>query len=248
MKNDNLMKKILEKYKLPKEGEIVESTVIDKSNAILYVDLGEKGTGIVFGREYIAVKDKIKNLKKGDKIFAKIISLDGEEGFIELSLREMDKIEKIKELEKLREEGKTLEIKVQKFNRGGLLTKVLDMPAFLPISQLSERVLPEDLVNYVGKTLKVKILSILSSGEVILSEKMCEKEKLQKEIEKFKEGEEIEGEISGVTEFGVFVKFGEIEALALKDEISENLNPKIGEKVKAKILKIDKDKVFLSLK
>ncbi len=242
------MKEILEKYKLPKEGEIVEGIVIDKSNAILYVDLGPKGTGIVYGREYLAVKDKIKNLKRGDKVFAKIISLDGEEGFIELSLREMEKIEKIKELEQIKEKGETLEVKIQRVNRGGLITKILEMPAFLPISQLSQRVLPEDLPNFIGKTLRVKILSILNSGEVIISERLCEKEELQKEIEKFKEGETVEGEVSGVTEFGVFVKIGQIEGLILKPDFSENLNPKIGEKIKAKISKIERDKVYLSLK
>jgi len=243
------VKEILEKYKLPKEGEIVEGVVIEKSNAILYVDLGEKGTGIVYGREYLSEKEKIKNLKKGDKIFVKIISLDGEDGFIELSLKGMDKIEKIKELEKMKEEGKSFEVKIQRANRGGLITKILELPAFLPISQLSQRVLPEDLPNFIGKTLKVKILSILNSGEVIISEKLCEKEQFQKDIEKLKEGETIEGEISGVTEFGIFVKFGQIEGLILKsDEALENLSPKIGEKIKAKISKIESEKVYLSLK
>ena len=242
------MKEILEKYKLPKEGEIVEGVVIEKSNAILYVDLGERGTGIVYGKEYLSAKDKIKNLKKGDKIFVKIINLDGEDGFIELSLKEMDKIEKIKELEKIKEKGETLEAKIQRVNRGGLVTKILDIPAFLPISQLSQRVLPEELPNFIGKTLKVKILSVLNSGEVIISEKLCEKEELQKEIEKFNEGEIVEGEISGVTEFGIFVKVGPVEGMILNYETSENLNPKIGEKIKAKISKIERDKIYLSLK
>jgi len=242
------MKEILEKYKISKEGDVVEGVVVDKSNAILYVDLGEKGTGIVYGKEYLSMKDKIKNLKKGDKIFVKIINLDGEDGFVELSLREMDKIEKIKELEKIKDKGETLEIKIQRANRGGLITKILDVPAFLPISQLSQRVLPEELSSFVGKTLKVKILSVLNSGEVIVSEKLCEKEELQKEIEKFKEGQWVEGEVSGVTEFGVFVKLGQVEGLILNSEVPENSNLKIGEKVKAKISKIERDKIYLSLK
>jgi len=88
----------------------------------------------------------------------------------------------------------------------------------------------------------------LGSGEAIVSERLCEKEEIRREIEKFKEGEEIEGEISGVTEFGTFVKFGQVEGLILKPEFSENVNLKIGEKVKAKISKIDRDKIYLSLK
>jgi ribosomal protein S1 len=242
------MKEILEKFKPPKEGEIIEGKIIEKSNAALYVDLGQKGTGIVYGKEYFAVKDKIKNLKKGDKVFAKVISLDNEEGFIELSLKEMNKIEKIKELEQLKEEGKTIEVKIQRVNRGGLITKILDIPAFLPISQLSQRVLPEDLPNFIGKNLAVKILSVLNSGEVIVSEKLCEKEVLQKEIEKFQIGEEVEGEVSGVTEFGIFLKLGQVEGLMLNSESTENLAPKIGEKIKAKISKIDRDKIYFSLK
>jgi len=68
-----------------KPGDIAEGTVIEKRRGTLYVDLGPKGTGIVFGREYKAAEDVIKPLKSGDTISAKIVELDNDQGYVELA-------------------------------------------------------------------------------------------------------------------------------------------------------------------
>jgi len=240
------MKEILQKegFKPFKEGDVVEGTVIGKGHMILYLDLGKK-TGVIYGREYLNSKEKIKNLKIGDKIFAKIINLDNEDGFVELSLEGAEKEILIKKFEKMKEKGEILKVKFQRANRGGLLTKISGIPAFLPISQISENADPEKIRDFIGKEMEVKILSILNSGQLILSQKLVQKEK---EVEELKVGEIVEGEVSGITDFGVFLKFKNKEGLIPIFEIKGNLNLKVGEKLKAKITEISKGKIFLSLK
>ncbi len=239
------MKEILQKeeFKPFKEGDVVEARVIGKGNMILYLDLGKR-TGVIYGREYLNSKDKIKKLKVGDKIFVKITNLDNEDGFVELSLKGAEREMLIKKFEKMKEEGEILKVKFQKFNRGGLLTKISGISAFLPVSQLSEKVEPERLREYIGKEMEVKILSVLNSGQLILSQKLAQEER---EVEKLKVGEIVEGEVTGITDFGIFLKFKEREGLIPASEIEKNTNLKLGEKVKARITEITKGKVFLSL-
>ncbi len=75
----------------PKEGSVVEVTLLKKLHRKAYFDMGRFGTGIVFGAEIANAREAIRNLKPGDKLQAKIVTLDGEEGDIELSLSEAGK-------------------------------------------------------------------------------------------------------------------------------------------------------------
>gem|GEM_PF-5604164 len=73
---------------LPKVDDNVEGVVIANEKNSLYIDLGLLGTGVIFGREYLIIKDLIKNIQPGIKITSKILSLEGENGYVELSLKE----------------------------------------------------------------------------------------------------------------------------------------------------------------
>jgi small subunit ribosomal protein S1 len=233
-----------EEFKPFKEGDVVEGKVIGKEHLTLYLDLGKR-TGVVYGREYLETKSKIKKLKVGDKVFAKIINLDNEEGFVELSLKGAEKEKLKKEFERMKQEGVKIKVKFNRQNRGGLLTKISGIGAFLPISQLKEKIEePEKLKEFLGKEIEVKILSILPSGQLILSEKLAKEE----EIEGIKIGDIVEGEVSGISDFGVFLKIGEIEGLIPSSEFQENLNFKIGDKVKVKVVEVSPNKVLFSLK
>ena len=64
---------------MPKTGEIAEGVVIEKRGGRVYIDLGLKGTGIIYGKEYYEAQELLKGLKPGDAITAKIIDPDNEE-------------------------------------------------------------------------------------------------------------------------------------------------------------------------
>jgi small subunit ribosomal protein S1 len=187
---------------------------------------------------------------------AKIVDLENEDGFVELSYSGAAKDIALELLKKKKESGEKIKVKILGANKGGLLTKVLGIDAFLPVSQLSSEFYPEvengdqekilaKLKTLVGKEMEVKILGILEKDtKVILSEKLAREEK---EIEEYKVGEIVEAEVSGVTDFGVFLKFGKnLEGLVPLLEL--NQNPQIGEKVRAKIISIENGKILLSLK
>jgi ribosomal protein S1 len=257
----NLMKELLEEnasLKPPKVGDIVEGKVISKKAFAIYLDLGIFGTGIIYGKEFKKAKKELKNLKIGDRVLAKIVDLDNEDGFIELSVAGATKEIALELLKKKKEEGEKIKVKISGANKGGLLAKVSGIDAFLPVSQLSPENYPyvedgdpekilEKLKKFVGKEMEVKILGILEKdAQVILSEKLAKEEK---EIEKYKVGDIVEAEISGITDFGIFLKFGKnLEGLVPLSESDPDLNLKIGDKVRAKIISIEGNKALLSLK
>ena len=57
----------------PSVGSIVEGRVVARDRSSLFIDLGNQGTGIIYGREFYEVKEVIKALNIGDTVFAKIV-------------------------------------------------------------------------------------------------------------------------------------------------------------------------------
>ncbi len=264
MKQQLKEKNLLE---IPKEGEIVEAKVAGKGRAAAFVDLGSFGTGIIYGREFQAVKDELKDLKQGDPITVKIVSLDSEDGYVECSRIQAKKDMAWETLEKQKENNETITVKIEGANKGGLLSKISGIPSFIPSSQLSSENYPrveggdsakvlKELQKFIGKEMNVRILDLSKEGEkIILSEKAKEEEKSEVPIGDYKEGDVVEGEVTGIVDFGAFIRFGEgIEGLIHISEMDWSLveSPhdilKEEEKVKAKIIKIENGKIFLSLK
>jgi small subunit ribosomal protein S1 len=253
----------------PKVGEIVEGKIIGTGKSSIYVDLGNKGAGIIYGREFYAAKDELKNLKVGDKIFAKIVDLENEEGYIELSLAEAGKELGWEELREKKEKDLTITVKVLGANKGGLIAEVEGLRGFLPVSQLTPEHYPRvegadkakilsRLQKLIGQNIEVKILDLNPKKEVLIfSEKATETEKIKEILKKYKVGDVVEGEITGIVDFGVFIKFGKepMEGLIHISELDWQLieDPadivQAGQKVKAKIIEITEDgRVSLSLK
>jgi small subunit ribosomal protein S1 len=112
--------------------------------------------------------------------------------------------------------------------------------------------------------LDVKILDLLAEeNKLILSEKAKSEEKTKEVLKNYNKGDIVEGQITGIADFGAFIKFpvtdGEaqddgIEGLIHISELDWQLveNPaevvKVGEVVKAQIININNNQVFLSLK
>lgn len=251
-----------------KVGQITEGKVIAKGRSSLFLDLGLFGTGIIYGREFFESKEELKNLEIGDKVFAKVLELENKEGYVELSVSGASKELTWEELKQKKEKGETLKVKILGANRGGLLTEISGISAFLPVSQLKTAHYPrveggeaskilKALQKFIGKELQVKIFDLSQREEkLILSEKAKEAEKVKEILKKYKVGQVVEGEITGVTDFGAFVKFGpeNLEGLIHISELDWTMveDPskivKVGEKVQAKIVEISDDKVSLSLK
>ncbi len=266
----------------PSIGSIVEGKVVARDRSSLFVDLGNQGTGIIFGREFYEVKDLIKTLQIGDIIHAKIVELENEEGYRELSLQDATKDINWQKLREMKEKAEIVKVKITGVNKGGLLTNINNIPAFLPVSQLSPENYPrvvdadkakilKELQKFIGKTLEVKVLDLLAEeNKLILSEKAKTEQVTRAILNNYKKGDIIEGKITGIADFGAFIRFPLIESasaessVVTKDETIEGLihiseldwqlvqNPaevvKVGEAIKAQIININNNQVFLSLK
>ena len=252
---------------LPKAGDFIEGLVIGRKKSGLYVDLGPVGTGIIYGRELIAARDMLANIRVGDRITAKVVESENEDGYVELSLKEAGQEIIWREARDLAEKKTPLELKIKEANKGGLVIEWEGVQGFLPASQLrsihyprveggdKEKIL-EELKKLVGQTLVVTIIAANQEEEkLIFSEKETQTEEFKEALSKYKIGQIIEGEITGVVDFGVFIKIEEgLEGLAHISELSWSLveDPralfKIGDKVKAKIISIEGGKISLSIK
>ncbi|MGD0576874.1 MAG: S1 RNA-binding domain-containing protein [Candidatus Staskawiczbacteria bacterium] len=274
MIKENIIKKTADAINPLTIGATVEGKVVARDRSSLFIDLGINGTGIIYGREFYAVKDVIKNLDIGDKVFAKIVEVENDDGYRELSLRDATKEIGWQRLKDLKESGQILSVRVTGVNKGGLLTSLDGIQAFLPVSQLAPEHYPrvidadkqkilKELQKFIGKTLEVKILDLLAQeNKLILSEKAKSEEKTKETLKNYKKGDIVDGEITGIADFGAFIKFPfpvedkneQIEGLIHISELDWQLveNPaevvKVGEAVKAQIIDINNNQVFLSLK
>ncbi len=255
-------------------GSLVEGKVVARDRSSLFVDLGPQGTGIIYGREFYEVKEVIKSLKKGDTVRAKVVELENEDGYVELSLRDATKELGWQRIREMKEKEEIIPVKITGVNKGGLLTNIDGLPAFLPVSQLSSENYPrvedadkqkilKELQKFIGKTLEVKILDLLAGeGKLILSEKAKTEQAVKEILKNYKKGDVVEGKITGIADFGAFIKFPssetdeklQIEGLIHISELDWQLvqNPneivKVLENVKAQIIDINNNQVFLSLK
>lgn len=263
---------------MPKEGELIDGAVLGKEGTYLYIDLGAFGTGVIYGKEYYDAQDLVKGLKVGDKVSAKVIELQNDDGYVELSLKEAGQQMIWEELEKIRQTGEVISVKITEVNRGGLMTAVKGNPAFMPVSQLSVKNYPrvdggdkgkilQELNKFVNKNMDVKVIDVnQKEGKLIVSEREVGDRVMKEFLSSFKVGDIVDGEVSGVVDFGAFVKINtpgqgekaegtpQIEGLVHISELDWQLieDPKqvvkIGDKIQAKIIGIEGDKVSLSIK
>lgn len=267
-KNKNVMEYLLKTF--PGEGfkvnDLTEGKVLVKSKLMLYIDLGVS-IGAVYGKDFIESRDLIKNLAPGDTVMVKVLESETLEGFMALSLKEANKGVVWREAEESMKQRIVLNAKVVAANKGGLILEWKTLNGFIPTSHLKSEHYPrieggdkekilEELKKIVGETLSVTITDInYKENALIFSEKNIKDETVKKAILKYNIGDIVEGEVSGIVDFGIFIKIEErLEGLVHISELDWSLveSPrdlfKIGDKVQAKVTSIENDKISLSIK
>jgi small subunit ribosomal protein S1 len=268
VRKDNVMTELLADIPNPPELEdLVEGVVIGIDKGAVYIDLPPYGTGIIFGREYLSARDIIRKVNIGDSVAGKVVSLDNKEGYIEVSLKEARQAIIWSEAEDAIRDKTIFELPIQEANKGGLILNWQGIQGFLPASQLKPEHYPrvsdgdkdkilEELKKLVGEKISVAIIgAIPKEGKLIFSEKSPEAKDKEHIIDKYALGDEIAGEVTGLVDFGIFIKLEEgLEGLVHISEIDWALveNPrslyKVGDKVKVKVIDIKEGKISLSIK
>ncbi len=260
--------KNLEKVEMPPQLEaLVEGPVISIQKSSVFIDLAPFGTGIIYGREFINAREIIRKINIGDTIKAKVVDTDSENGYIELSLKEARQALIWNEAEKAIKAKTPIELVVKEANKGGLILDWQGISGFLPASQLKSEHYPrvEDsdkdkilkaLKLLIGQRINVVMISALpKEGKLIFSEKDNNPEERREIIGKYNLDDELECEVAGIVDFGVFLKLEDgLEGLVHISEIDWGLveDPRamfnVGDKVKAKVIEIKDGKISLSIK
>lgn len=259
---DDLLAQAGDNIKQIAAGDMVNGTVLSVRKHEVLIDLGSLGVGLVPRREV----GFSKNYTVGDEVVASVVDPELDNGYSLLSLRKAAKDRGWDEVFAKLETGEIITVVPYDANRGGMLVEYEGIRGFLPVSQLSAEHYPrvgssdkdeilQRLNTLVNKDIKVRILDAdRKTNKLIFSEKEAVKEGLAERFQKMAIGDTVEGVVTGVVDFGVFVNVEGIEGLIHISEISwERVNNpadyvKVGQTVKAKIIAIDKERLSLSMK
>lgn len=245
------------KMKTVKVGMIVEGKVFKVTDDSVYLDLETFADGVIHKKALVLGDiDSCKEIcKEGDILRAKIHRIDKEDQQILLSRIDILRNEKVSEVKGLASKNERIEAFVRKADKFGLQISYKGVDMFMPTSLIDiKNINPED---FIGKTITCKVIEsnekrIVASRKIVLEEDS--KVEKAKELKEFKVGQVIEGTVSRITKFGAFVSIGHNDGLVHISQISHHrVNDvddvlKEGDKVNTQIIKIEKNRIGLSMK
>ncbi len=252
---------------IPQVGDLIKGKVISIDKGEVRIDINGTIVGVVRGEELFSESKEFSNINVGDEVEATVVEDENELGEMELSFRVAGHRLVWERMAKYAKDNEVITAKVIQANKGGLMMKADALVGFMPVSQLNPDNYPrvqggdknrilEHLKKFIGKGMRVKVLTAdMDEEKLIFSEKEVWEEEQKNILEQYKIGDSIEGEVSALTPFGAFVKFGEgLEGLVHISEIVWQRidHPKdilkMGDSVKAQIIDLNKSKIYLSLK
>lgn len=251
---------------LPEPGVMVSGQVVSMDKSCIIVDLGGVLTGMISGREIKDSLNTVEELHIGDEVTACVLDPENEEGLVVLSLRRASQDKTWDRFVKAYENNQTLKVKPKEANKGGLLLDVDGIKGFIPVSQLAPLHYPRvngadsakilsRLQELVDKEFSVKIINLdKENGKLILSERAAFERERSDTLSTLKVGDTVQGTVSGIVKFGIFVAFDGLEGLVHISEIAwghvsdAHDFAHLGDKVQVKIIGIDGDKISLSMK
>ena len=157
------------------------------------------------------------------------------------------------------EDKTVVKVKISEAVKGGVVTSLEEVRAFIPASQLSTEYV-EKLEDWQGKYVECVIITVdpekkrlvLSGREVERGKKEAEK---QARMAQFKAGDVVEGTVDSIKPYGAFIKLDEgVDGLLHISQISTQRikHPGAvlteGQTVKVKILSTDNGKLSLSMR
>jgi small subunit ribosomal protein S1 len=232
------------------EGQLVSGTIVAVSGDVALIAVGGK-------TEAIMDRAELGELRPGDNLEAVVVSLSPE---LKVSHRLAIERREREALKGAFQNRIPVQGKVTGRNKGGYDVSIAGLRAFCPYSQI-ELGYPKNVDAYLGKTFAFLITElaedlsslVVSRAAVLLEEKEEAKRQAWAKIEV---GQELEGTVKRIRDFGVFVDLGGVDGLIHLSELSHKqpVRPtevvKVGQKVRVKVLEADREKerIALSLK
>lgn len=266
---DSFEKNIEESMKEIREGDIVEGEIVAVDHNEVTMNIGYKSDGIVKKADYLydLMEDLTTKAAKGDKVKVMVMRMNDGTGNVSLSKIKVDELSALDEAKEKFESKETVNAKITKVVKGGLIVDLGFIKAFMPASYYDTRFV-KDFDNLLGKEVECRIVEfdknknkIIVSRRILLEEAYKERKAKEKEakdaaIAQLEIGKVVEAPIKNITNFGMFIDLGGVDGFIHISDIAwkrvNNINDlyKVGDTVKAIVTELDKDsyKVKLSVK
>lgn len=242
-------------------GKVVEGTIVDISEEGWLVDVGYKCEGFLPRREWthkVLVEDSAEP-ENGAKITVQITNLgQGEDAQLRLSRWRCEFDGRWNRLEEELEKNETIDVTGIRKVKGGLIVSAFGLEGFIPISHLAEEGRGVNPGRLIDQVFPVKLIEkdrrkrrlVFSRRSLIEAEMTGLREAFYEQVH---EGDVLEGDVSSITSFGVFVNLGAMEGLVHITELSWQRNAKAkdvvskGDHIKVKVIGIDQENNRISL-
>lgn len=248
-------------YRRVRPGDIVTGTVIDVNDQDVTIDFNYYAPGRIPVTELSddPTYHVLENVTVGDTLTATVVKTDDGAGNMLLSCKDAAEELAWDKLQEAQKTKKVYNVKVAGAVNGGCVAYVEGVRGFIPASKLALEYV-EEPADYLNKELDVQVISVdegakrvvLSAKELLLAKVMEEK---NKKINKYTVGTVMEGTVEQLKDYGAFVNIGDgITGLVHISQISDRRlkHPsqvlKEGDKVKVKIIKIENNKISLSIR
>jgi small subunit ribosomal protein S1 len=242
-------------------GKVVEGVIVDSKDDGWLVDVGFKCEGFLPKKEWThpVLVESAQEPAVKDKVRVQVTNISqGEEAQLTLSRWRCEFDERWNHLEEELAKDEIIEVRGRRKVKGGLIVDCFGLEGFIPISHLAEEGRGINPGKLIDQTFPVKVIErdrrkrrfVLSRRSILEEEMGAEREKFYDSVH---EGDVLEGEVSSITNFGVFVNLGAVEGLIHITELAWQRNAKAkdlvdkGDTVKVKVIGIDREKNRVSL-
>jgi small subunit ribosomal protein S1 len=232
------------------KGQVVRGKVFEYDSNGAYVDIGGKSSAFLPIEEAAlrTVTDLSEVVPLDEERDFLIIREQDADGQVTLSLRQLQIQQAWEDLIELQETGKVLQVRVSGANKGGVTVDVQGMRGFIPRSHLVER---DNIESLIGQSLSVNFLEVDREREkLVLSQRMATQSNAFKDLQI---GQLVEGKVSSLKPFGVFVDLEGVSGLLHIKQVSQKYIDNLGklfapgQPLKALVVDLDEGRGRISL-
>ena len=232
------------------KGQVVRGKVFEYDSNGAYVDIGGKSSAFLPIEEAAlrTVTDLSEVVPLDEERDFLIIREQDADGQVTLSLRQLQIQQAWEDLIELQETGKVLQVRVSGANKGGVTVDVQGMRGFIPRSHLVER---DNIESLIGQSLSVNFLEVDREREkLVLSQRMATQSNAFRDLQI---GQLVEGKVSSIKPFGVFVDLEGVSGLLHIKQVSQKYIDNLGklfapgQPLKALVVDLDEARGRISL-
>lgn len=231
-------------------GDVVHGTVHSHEADGIYVDIGGKATAYL-PKDEAALKagaNLSEILPVGEVRDFLIIKEQNAEGQVTLSVRQLEIKRLWDRFNAILDTEETIDVRVSGANKGGVTVNAQGVRGFIPRSHLIDR---HDLDALIGSTMTVSVLEVEPERRrLVLSQRLARQAASLSQLEV---GQLVEGKVSGIKPFGVFIDFDGVTGLLHINQVSKNFVSSLdelfeaGKPIRAMIIALDESKRRVSL-